>query len=227
MTATDYESRRLARIERLRQLSQKAAQASNAACDQAMRILEHIPPGQPILVGHHSERRHRRDLDRIDRAMRRSVEAQKKAGYYARRVAVAEANRTIYSYDPNALPALRQKLAELQERHARMKAEPRLRGHSLALSNSNGNIRRVKLRIAALERAATADKTPIATGPAAQLTRNPLTHRLELRFTAKPTVEVMDRMKAAGWLLRRLCGEWFWVGYDSPQDRAFAAALCQ
>ena len=33
-----------------------------------------IPFGQPILVGHHSERRHRRVIERADHAMRRSVE---------------------------------------------------------------------------------------------------------------------------------------------------------
>ena len=33
-----------------------------------------IPMGQPILVGHHSEGRHRRDLDRTERLCRRGMD---------------------------------------------------------------------------------------------------------------------------------------------------------
>ncbi|WP_143132963.1 DUF3560 domain-containing protein, partial [Brucella cytisi] len=32
-----------------------------------------IPFGQPILVGHHSEARHRRTIEKADRAMRASI----------------------------------------------------------------------------------------------------------------------------------------------------------
>jgi hypothetical protein len=42
--------------------------------DAANAIVGMIPMGQPILVGHHSERRHRRDLDRHDRNMRKAIE---------------------------------------------------------------------------------------------------------------------------------------------------------
>ncbi len=34
-----------------------------------------IPPGQPILVGHHSERRTRRDAQRIENGMKTSSDA--------------------------------------------------------------------------------------------------------------------------------------------------------
>lgn len=46
-------------------------------------ILSLIPLGQPILVGHHSERRHRKDIERMDRNMQKSVEESKKAEYFA------------------------------------------------------------------------------------------------------------------------------------------------
>ena len=47
---------------------------ANAAFDAAHRAVAGIPFGQPILVGHHSERRHRRDLARHDSAMSRGCE---------------------------------------------------------------------------------------------------------------------------------------------------------
>ena len=45
-----------------------------------------IPMGQPIIVGHHSEGRHRRDLKRIDSNMQKSIEESKKADYFSDKV---------------------------------------------------------------------------------------------------------------------------------------------
>jgi hypothetical protein len=45
----------------------------------AQQIAEGIPAGQPILVGHHSERGHRRDLKRMDGHQRKSIELGEEA----------------------------------------------------------------------------------------------------------------------------------------------------
>ncbi len=74
--------RKEARIERFEGYSENAEARAHAASERAFSILSVIPPGQPILVGHHSERRHRRDLSRSDSAMRKSVEESKKSEYY-------------------------------------------------------------------------------------------------------------------------------------------------
>lgn len=57
------------------------AAARFAAVD---KTLDMIPLGQPILVGHHSEGRHRRDLARMDTNMGKGVEATKTAEHEAR-----------------------------------------------------------------------------------------------------------------------------------------------
>lgn len=46
------------------------------------QILDMIPPGQPILVGHHSERRHRRDLARAESHLRAGIAAQECGEYH-------------------------------------------------------------------------------------------------------------------------------------------------
>lgn len=74
--------RKESRIERYEGYSENAEARASAASEKAFSILSVIPPGQPILVGHHSERRHRRDLSRSDNAMRKSVEESKKSEYY-------------------------------------------------------------------------------------------------------------------------------------------------
>ena len=47
--------------------------------DRAKKKMDFIPIGQPILVGHHSERKHRGDLMKIESGMRKSIELGDKA----------------------------------------------------------------------------------------------------------------------------------------------------
>ncbi|MFJ8793550.1 DUF3560 domain-containing protein [Streptomyces sp. NPDC102462] len=55
------------------------------------RIGERFWMGQPILVGHHSEGRARRDQERMHNAMRKSIAEGERAGYWANRAQAAEA----------------------------------------------------------------------------------------------------------------------------------------
>jgi hypothetical protein len=66
----------------------RLADASSA--EKGVRaIMDGIPPGQPILVGHHSEARARRDKKRIDSGMRRAVHMWETAEYWQQRAAGA------------------------------------------------------------------------------------------------------------------------------------------
>jgi hypothetical protein len=129
----DYVERRAARIERLEARAAKAHATSEAALGTARRIGAGIPFGQPILIGHHSERRHRRDAEKIDRNMRKGVEASKEASRLERRAAAAEANTAISSDDPDAIPKLKAKLEGLLAVQERMKlVNGLIRKHSKA-----------------------------------------------------------------------------------------------
>ena len=70
------------RAERYSARAEKAENRSEAAHEQFRALLDPIPFGQPILVGHHSERRHRRTLEKADNAMRKACEEADKAKYY-------------------------------------------------------------------------------------------------------------------------------------------------
>lgn len=71
-----------ARAERMETRAEKAERESSQASSNAINMLKVIPLGQPILIGHHSERRHRRLLEKSDNAMRKSIELDEKAKYY-------------------------------------------------------------------------------------------------------------------------------------------------
>lgn len=118
---SNYEDRRQRRIERYERLAEKNREQSESRYEQAGRIQSFIPLGQPILVGHHSEKRHRRDLEKIDNHYRKSYECQKKAEYYEQRAHAAERNTAIFADDPEALDKLQNKLTKLRETQEFMK----------------------------------------------------------------------------------------------------------
>ena len=85
MGRDDYEEKLEARRQRLLNRAARAEATSRAASREAGRIADAIPMGQPILVGHHSEKRHRRDLARMDRNMRTAVDSAGRAEELRRR----------------------------------------------------------------------------------------------------------------------------------------------
>lgn len=114
--------RQEARAERYRQYAENAEKRATAAFNASNAAVEHIPLGQPILVGHHSEAAHRRALDRSNSAMRRSVSESEKAAYYRQKAEAVENNDNIYLGDDDAIERLETKIAEQTEKQERMKA---------------------------------------------------------------------------------------------------------
>lgn len=83
-----------------------------------------IPFGQPILVGHHSERRHRRALDRLARHAEKAFEEADKAKHHAAKAGglADQLDRSIFSDDANVVEALNDKRTDLERRRDHMKA---------------------------------------------------------------------------------------------------------
>lgn len=77
--------RKTNRIDKFEKYSENAASRAQCAFKKVDSILSVIPPGQPILVGHQSEKRHRRDIARMDSGMRKGVEENEKADYFNHR----------------------------------------------------------------------------------------------------------------------------------------------
>src|SRR5690625_1843327 len=68
-----------ARSVRLDERAERAEERSAAAAAKADQIGEGIPLGQPVLVGHHSQRRHEHDLERIRNATETSITEDRNA----------------------------------------------------------------------------------------------------------------------------------------------------
>ena len=77
--------------EQLNERAEKKERAAEGKHAAVRGIADHIPFGQPILVGHHSEKRARRDADRIISLTGQGIELHREAERLARRARVAEA----------------------------------------------------------------------------------------------------------------------------------------
>lgn len=120
--SNNYEIKKQARIDRLRERADKARKESKSRSDQANKMASVIPMGQPILVGHHSEKRDRSYRARIDTNYRKGYEAGEKAKHLDDRADAAESNRSVSSDDPEAITKLQEKLDKAEENQALMKA---------------------------------------------------------------------------------------------------------
>lgn len=83
------------RADRFSGYSEKRAGESEQALAHVDALASAVPFGQPILVGHHSERRARRDAQRIENGMKRAVMLFERAGYWEER---AQASRQHAKY---------------------------------------------------------------------------------------------------------------------------------
>ncbi len=225
----EYEERKQARIERLEAAADRAAARAESLFGHAHEQLRHHT-GEPIKVGHHSERRHRRDLERHDNTMRRAFEAQRAAQATQRRAEAAARNTAISSDDPDAVAKLEQKLVGMEEQRTQVKEYNRKARKAgtepqpgWVLSNLGANIRRVKQRIEQLQREqATPAAAPVQTG-ACTLVENQGANRVQLVFEGKPDQATRTTLKQ--WGFRWAPSQGAWQRHLNNAGRAAAQAV--
>lgn len=114
--------RQEAKAGRYRELAEKAMKESKEAYSQSHKLVENIPMGQPVLIGHHSESTHRRILDRSWNTLGKAVKLSEKAEYFEQKAKAAESNDSIYLGDDDAVERLEEKLTTLEKKQETMKA---------------------------------------------------------------------------------------------------------
>lgn len=112
------------KVEKRREWAEKRRDRSQAGFARAKSIADNIPFGQPILVGHHSEKGHRRDIARIDSGMREGCESAKMANHHESKADGIEAqlDTSIFSDDDNAIEAIEARIREREAERDRIKA---------------------------------------------------------------------------------------------------------
>lgn len=213
-----YEQKQEARRERYQALAEKKQTESNKLYETSTRLASLIPFGQPILVGHHSERGHRKLIDKIHNKMGKSIEVGRIAEYYQNRA--DNIGNNISSDDPDAIEKLKIKLAKLEDYQRDMKeqnAEARANKTekpfaSYQLTNNNAVIRNVKLRIEQLTAKKEMKTNEDITGIWGKLHENKEENRIQFLFDSIPSEEIRSELKHKGF-------RW------SPTNKAWQRAL--
>lgn len=201
----DYEERREARKLRYEELSKKAEERSNQYSNsRANRILA-MTPGQPIIIGHHSERMARRLHEKAWQDIGKSIEEDKKSQYYKERAETVENSKVIYNDDPNAIQKLKDKLEYLEKQKELIKQDEE--HTSWQLQNIGARIRETKRRIARLEKLEEIEFKDIefAGGKAIH---NKEINRIQILFDEIPNEETRSALKHKGFHWSRREGAW-------------------
>ena len=113
-----YEQHLKERKERYQERAEQARQNSQQLWERADKMMEAIPFGQPILVGHHSERSDRAYRKRIDNVHQQAMSEYEKAKYYENK-AKGVGTAGISGFDPEAVKKLEGKVETLQRGNER------------------------------------------------------------------------------------------------------------
>ena len=222
-----------AKLAKRREWAGSRAQKADAASAAFSAHIRSGPPmGEPIKVGHHSERRHRGHFDKADRLLSRVAENAKMAEHHDQKADGLEAQLedSIFSDDENAVEALEARIAELEEQREQIKAyhaacrkaarakEPpptppvRIR----CLSNLSARIRAAKERIKAVQRQQ-ARKAEAAAAGGLTVKIHEGANWATVTFAEKPAREVINSLKAAGFRW----GAGSWSGYADKLPEQF------
>ncbi|MCI9366614.1 MAG: DUF3560 domain-containing protein [Clostridia bacterium] len=201
---SDYEERKQRRINRCKVLSEKAKKESEARYNSTANRILMGTPGQPIIIGHHSERKARRLHEQANNDIRKSIELSEKSEYYESRARNAENSNVIYNDDPNAILKLKDKLEKLENQRASIKAREH---EGWELTNIGANIRETKLRIKRLEEQETL-VFPDTEFKGGKAIHNKEINRIQLLFASKPDDNIRSRLKHNGFHWSRIEGAW-------------------
>src|SRR5690606_21051662 len=226
-TGNRREDRRARRIARLRLRAAKLRKEAAETWVAEHNVGARIPFGQPILVGHHSEGRHRRAIERMHRLTAKALALHNAAIDAEQAARAAERNNAIYADDPDAPDKLRERIAELERKQEFFKrtnaairkrdavaladlmantSSDRLRGMierretipAYALSNNSANIRRLRERLAKVEALQTMTERPERRIGDVVVRDNLEFQKVELHFPGKPDESLRRDLKRWG-----------------------------
>ena len=123
------------RAERYETASKNAVKISYQYYHNSHAIIDNIPFGQPIMVGHHSERAHRNALDRSRNQMGKSVEYADKAQGYESKAEYWKKRANIINLSmPESVEYFEYRLEKAKKYHEGLKSGKYLRKHSYSLT---------------------------------------------------------------------------------------------
>ena len=219
-----YEEKQKAKVDRAKELAQKHHDKSSQHHRSQEELMDQIPFGQPIMVGHHSEGKHRSNIRRQDNHMRKAIEHDSTAEYFENKAGNIANPYAVNSDDPDAVIKLKNRIEKFEKEKAvwneKLKtADPNTNQFAdnnprmirMHMSSVTTKIRNTKKRIDTLNTAAKISTPDIRGGK----TRNGVTmkvnhddNRIQLKFGGVPSQPIRDKLKSRGWRWTPSKGVW-------------------
>ncbi len=144
----NVQERAKAKAERLQGWANNAEKRSNQYYEASNEGRDFLALGEPIKVGHHSEKRHRALIDRNWNRMGKSVEESKKAAEYEGRAEYWESKaNTINLSMPESIEYFEYKLEQAKTRHEGLKNGTIPRDHSFSLTYANKEVKELEDKV--------------------------------------------------------------------------------
>lgn len=139
---TNSQTRAISKAEKLEGYAGNAEKRSNAYYEASKEGKDFLALGEPIKIGHHSERRHRKLIERNWERMGKSIAESDKAKEYERRSEYwsKRASKIDLSL-PDCLEFFEFKLEEAKKKHKFLIDNPDKRPHSMSLQYSNKEVK--------------------------------------------------------------------------------------
>lgn len=130
------------KAEKLSGYALNAANRSTQYWEASNEGRDFLALGEPIKIGHHSERKHRALIARNWARMDKAVAEDKKAEDYQNRVSYWEDKASKINLSmPESLSFFEFKLEEAKQKHKNLKDNPELRKHSYSLTYANKEVK--------------------------------------------------------------------------------------
>jgi hypothetical protein len=141
----NLQKRARSKVNRYRNWADSAHSKSNEYLNAANEGKEFLALGEPIKVGHHSEKRHRALIDRNWERMRKSTEFSEKAKRHEEKARYwASRENDVNISMPESLELYKFKLEEAEKYHADLKNGNIQRDHSFSLAYAKKNVNNLK-----------------------------------------------------------------------------------
>lgn len=146
----DAKERYRRKAERYGTYSQNAEERAESFFKRSQDSVRGIEPGQPILVGHHSERMHRAAIERANSAMSHSVAEWDKSKEYAEKADTYQrlADSVMNLSMPESLEYYSEALEKAKEYHEGLKSGKYPREHSYSVVYAKKKVNELEKNLA-------------------------------------------------------------------------------
>jgi len=136
------------KAERIEGYAINAEKRSSAYYEASQEGKDFLSLGEPIKIGHHSERRHRRLIERNWERLGKSIAEDERAKDYQRRAEYwrNKANKIDLSM-PESLSFFEFELIKAKKYHQEMKDDPSKRAHSMSLQYANKTVKEIEEKL--------------------------------------------------------------------------------